>query len=66
MRIKKGVRVIDKYSGDRGEIRCRKGREVFINWDEGIRGEMPWPVCDFVIETAKTISRYCVEPKEAQ
>jgi hypothetical protein len=59
--IKKGTRVIDKISGERGEIWRRKGFSVFVDWDHdgGTHGEIPWPITDFVPETPKNISRYC-------
>lgn len=63
--IRKGDRVIDRISGERGEVRCRRGWDIIVNWDAdgGIQGEIPWPICDFVRETPKNVRKYCHKPE---
>jgi hypothetical protein len=57
-KIEVDERVIDKESGCRGVVHRREGREVYITWDGGVVGKLPWPVGDFVRDTWLNRKKY--------
>jgi hypothetical protein len=60
--IRKGSRIIDKDSGERGKVISLKNNEIRVRWDnqgDPFDGIKHWSVQGFAKETPENIALYC-------